>query len=577
GLRLSDLEATFMRFTNYPDVTSWPVQETNPQFEALEAVREGVLQYVAHMKSLAHRLPDTWGTDALIPLYKGLPRIVAHYGSLELPSDLMRVLERFDRTAKLVQKDWLQAGDFSKEEAKAEKARWDRFRTDVVQPALCMWREWRYGPILRVMAQAQLIYDTMRKQRGQLSYGDLLMKAAQLLRDKPHVRRYFQDRFTHLLVDEFQDTDPIQAEVMLLLTASDVNETDWRRVIPRAGSLFVVGDPKQSIYRLRRADIVTYNDVKNIIRRGKAQNGMVLELSSNFRTTGSIISWVNEVFEPSDEAPFETAQSVIRFDRLDSPESPRYVGLERARVDETPGMLLGVYSLTIPQEYNNQELVLEYEADRIARTIRYALDNPTITIPRTKQEIEQGRSEQPEPSDFLIINPKRSRLSLYASKLEEYGIPTQVSGGSALNEVQEVKMLHACLNALMRPDDPVALVATLRGKLFGISDVALYEFKKAGGRFSFHSDVPDGLHNRYASLFLDAFNRMRRYSLWLIKMPPLAAFERIVADLGLMALASLRSGGDVQAGSLAKALEILRSIQHQTWTTAQLVEQLEGL
>ncbi len=342
GLRLSDLESTFMRLTNYPDVTSWPVQETNPQFEALEAVRERVLQYVAHMKSLTHRLPDTWGTDALIPLYKGLPRIVAHYGSLELPSDLMRVLERFDRTAKLVQKDWLQTGDFSKEEAKAEKARWDRFRTDVVQPALCMWREWRYGPILRVMAQAQLIFDTMRKQRGQLSYGDLLMKAAQLLRDKPHVRRYFQDRFTHLLVDEFQDTDPIQAEVMLLLTASDVNETDWRRVVPRVGSLFVVGDPKQSIYRFRRADIVTYNDVKNIIQRGNAQNGMVLELSSNFRTTGSIISWVNEVFEPSDQVPFEGAQSVIRFDRRDSPESPRYVGLERARVDETPGVLLGV-------------------------------------------------------------------------------------------------------------------------------------------------------------------------------------------------------------------------------------------
>src|SRR5271157_6048785 len=164
-----------------------------------------------------------------------------------------------------------------------------------------MWREWSYRPILRVMTDARVIYDTMRSQKRQLSYGDLLMKAAQLLRDKPHVRRYFQDRFSHLLVDEFQDTDPIQAEVMLLLTASDIGETDWRKVVPRPGSLFVVGDPKQSIYRFRRADIVTYNDVKDIIQRGKPEDGIVLELSSNFRATGSIISWVNEVFEPSDE------------------------------------------------------------------------------------------------------------------------------------------------------------------------------------------------------------------------------------------------------------------------------------
>ena len=577
ALRLPDLEETFLRFTNYPDVTAWPAPETKPDFDAFEPVRKEILSYVSHMKSLAPRLPDEWGSDPLIPKYRRLPRIVAHYGLLELPSDVMAVIKDFDQDVKVTQRDWINSGNFTREEAKAEGARWNEFRAAVVEPAMKKWREWRYGPILRVMAQAQMVYDAVRIQRRQLSYADLLMKAARLLRDRPHVRSYFQDRFTHLLVDEFQDTDPIQAEVMLLLAASDVRETDWRKAVPRPGSLFVVGDPKQSIYRFRRADIVTYNEVKDILQRGNTQQGLAIELSSNFRTVESIISWVNQVFEPNAAAAPDPSGAVVRFDKTDSPESPRYVRLDPARRDVTSGKLVGVYSLTIPQECDKKEKVLQYEADRIARTIRHALDDPSITIPRTSQEIEQGKTERPEPSDFLIINRNKDWLSLCASKLEEYGIPTQVTGGSALNEVRELKMLHSCLNSLTHPDDPVALLAVLRGELFGISDPALYEFKKAGGRFSFHSEVPDKLDVQYAALFKDAFSRLRSYSLWLSKLPPLAAFERIVADLGLMALSAIRPGGNVQAGSLSKAIEILRAFQHDTWTTAQIVEQLGQL
>ena len=155
------------------------------------------------------------------------------------------------------------------------------------------------------------------------------------------------------------------------------------------------------------------------------------------------------------------------------------------------GTLKGIYSLTIPKDCDNKEKVLNYEADRIARIIRQALDDPNITIPRVKQEIEQGKTAKPDPSDFLIINRNKSLLSFYAGKLEEYGIPTRVTGGSALNEVRELKMLYSCVNALTHTDNPVALLAVLRGELFGMSDVALYEFKKAGGRFSFHSEVPE--------------------------------------------------------------------------------------
>ena len=135
--------------------------------------------------------------------------------------------------------------------------------------------------MIRALRPAMEVYDRRRKEAGGLNFQDLLMKAAALLRDKPVIRRYFRGRFTHVLVDEFQDTDPIQAEVMLLLTADNADEQDWRQCRPVPGSLFVVGDPKQSIYRFRRADIVIYTQVKEIIL---ASGGVVVPLTANFRT-----------------------------------------------------------------------------------------------------------------------------------------------------------------------------------------------------------------------------------------------------------------------------------------------------
>jgi len=157
------------------------------------------------------------------------------------------------------------------------------------------------------------------------------------------------------------------------------------------------------------------------------------------------------------------------------------------------------------------------------------------------------------------------------------GIPHQVTGGSALNQVGELALLHRCLKAVCEPDNPVALVAALRSELFGLSDAALYAFKRAGGRFSFRSAVPETLDDAMTAAFADAFVRFSRYAGWLARLPVAAAVEQVCADLGLMLLAATAPGGDVQAGSLAKAIELLRSAQAQMWTVADLVDYLGQL
>ena len=578
GLRLGDLESTFLRFADFPDVDDWPAPGKDLKPSDLEEAAERVLGYVAHMEALAPRLPREWGNDGLIPKFKRLPRIVSHYDDLRQPSQLMEVLDHFGRKDGIVQKEWIKEGAFTREEAKREKERWEDFRKEVAEPLIRDWYEYRYEMILRLMFEAREVYDELRHGRGQVNFQDLLMKAADLLRCNPHVREYYRGRFTHLLVDEFQDTDPIQAQVMMLLTATDSKERDWRKCKPFPGSLFIVGDPKQSIYRFRRADIVTYNEVKRIVCGGGSGGGkgLLTQLSTNFRSTGEIIEWVNGVFEPRESKSDEYLEKALRFPEAYSDESPDYVSLVSWRGYGNAGQIEGVHKLSIPGECSNKQEAVTYEADRIARTIRYALD-VRMKVSRTRQEIQEGKPDQLDPSDFMIITRNRGNLSIYAQRLQEYGVPHQVTGGSALNQVDELKLLYNCLMAVIRRDDPVSLVASLRGELFGISDADLYAYKRAGGRFSYDATIPEGISKEIALAFQDTFARMKRYAKWLSRLPPVTALEKIVADLGLMVLAGSHDGGDVEAGSLAKALEILRGAQREMWSTAQVVQHLGKL
>ena len=138
-------------------------------------------------------------------------------------------------------------------------------------------------------------YEALKRRAGCLDFLDLLLRTRNLVRDRADVRGELQRRFTHIFVDEFQDTDPLQAEILVLLAGADPAVARWRDVTPAPGKLFVVGDPKQSIYRFRRADVGIYQEVKALLReRGAA----VLELTSSFRAVPTVQRLVNAAFAP---------------------------------------------------------------------------------------------------------------------------------------------------------------------------------------------------------------------------------------------------------------------------------------
>jgi ATP-dependent helicase/nuclease subunit A len=511
GLTLADLRSAFEKFADYPDVEDWPAADAPAP--ALKPAVAALREYAEHMKK---NLPD--GTDELAGLFRRVLRMMRSHHS-QRHAEVAEIFEQFKPDRKCVQKSWPNG----KEQALREHKRWNKFCADVAGPFVTAWRAHRYPTVLRVLQRAQAVYDRQRQTAHGLSFQDLLLRAAKMLRERPEVRQYFRRRFTHVLVDEFQDTDPVQAEVMLLLTADNPRERDWRKCRPVPGALFVVGDPKQSIYRFRRADIVTYNMVKEII-------GTTVTLSANFRSAQPLVDWVNKKFEQH----FFPAKA--------NEVAPAYVSLEFARRD-MPGAT-GVFQLTVTG--NNQDEIAGNEAEFIARHIR--------------------ASKRPA-SDFLIITRQKKRLSVYAAALQKLGIPHEVTGGSSLGEVRGLDLWHAALRAALEPDNPVAVVAALRSELFGFTDAELYAHRRGGGRFDWRSDAGGQIG--------EAFAVMRRHAEWLGSLAPMMALERVAHDLGLLPLAAV--GGDVEAGSFAKAIELLRAGQTDWPTAAEMIAQLAQL
>ena len=272
GLEPGTLYSAYRKFCDFPDVDQWPAPQVElPDTAGLKAA---LVDYAEHMRSLAAQLPEEYGTDQLIPEYKKIPRLLRQ-ANLDNPAQLAEIMASFrERSATI--RYWP-----SREVRDREVERWEAFRVEWAEEFNRTWRARRYRVVIEALKQAAAYYAGMRRRLGVLNFADLLLAARDLLAGSVPARRYFSRSITHLLVDEFQDTDPLQAEIILLLTADDPACRDWRRCRPRPGALFVVGDPKQSIYRFRRADIVTYNQVKEVIRDN---GGLLVSLSANFRS-----------------------------------------------------------------------------------------------------------------------------------------------------------------------------------------------------------------------------------------------------------------------------------------------------
>lgn len=551
GLETHRLKSCFQNFINYPDVDEWPAgDEDEPDTDSL---RKEVRAYVDRLDALKDSFPVDRKTDTAMDRFETIVKRAKDI-QWERRGQFYSLVELFKRKeAGVVIKWWS-----DKKDAKSEKTAWQEFREDVIEPALKKWYQFRYRFVIETLQHAQAGLGKLRQAAGGLGFNGLLLQAAQALRNNADLRRYFQSRFTHLLVDEFQDTDPVQAEIISFLVSSNHEETEWRKCILQPGRLFLVGDPKQSIYRFRRADIVTYSQMKKLVVRS---DGEVLTLTKTFRTTSKVRNWINEVFSE-------------KFPEKENTYSPMYSPLEVGRSDDE-AQLDGVFKLQVPVDLRRDES-LEWEAERIARYICQAL-NEKWTVPRTERQLQQGVSPEVRPDDFMIITKIKSPLQAYARALDRYGIPNVVSGGNAFADIDELKLLINVLRAVDDPRNPLPYVAVLRGSGLGFSDRELFEIKSQAGRLGYAVPIPDDLEQNLRGKLERINSRFSRYMLWLRSLPFTAAAQRICSDLGLLAASVSHVDGNVRCGSLLKVLEWLRSQSGDFDSAIDMITYLESL
>jgi ATP-dependent helicase/nuclease subunit A len=353
-----------------------------------------------------------------------------------------------------------------------------------------------------------------------------------------------------ILVDEFQDTDPLQAEILFYLTGEETDERNWRKLTPRAGSLFIVGDPKQSIYRFRRADITTYLDVR---RRIRDCGGEIVTLSTNFRSTPAVCTFVNE-----------------RFSRLfagadvEEQRQAEHVDLVPFREESEPAVFRSITKGSAANSHN--ERVGETEAAGVAARIR-------AMVGEAAPVYEGGGARPAQWGDFLLVTAQKPRLRLYAEALEREGIPYEITGGKAFQESEEIGMLIPPLRAVVEPDDAIPLVAFLRGPLCGVDDDALHRFRKLGGRFSLWRELPEGTDERIAR----GIEMLRATAREAGSLPPAAVIARLVDRAGLPALAASLERGQTRSGNLALALSYARKASGDGASLPEIIELLEAL
>ena len=539
GIRWEDLHPTFEDLCENEDVEDVAQVEVPPP--DLAAARARVETY---LDTLMPELPETIpraGWDDLQSAARQADRLRRILGrSAGETADILLPLEGIDH---VVQNRWPSG------RAVALLQEHEDFCGEVVAPALRSWREFLHPIALSLLRPAVESYREWRRSTGRASFQDLLTLARDLLRDHPAVREDLQRRFPRLLVDEFQDTDPIQAEVVLYLTGAETSERDCWKLSPVPGSLFVVGDPKQSIYRFRRADIETYNRFRETIRRA---GGRILQLSTNFRSAGQICDWVNQAFERL--LPGATQAH---------PEQAPHVPLQAFHAPGGPEA--GAFRLEPRGAKSKQKAdLVAADSTRIAEVIAGALAG---------RGLPGGSNRRYSPGDFLILLRRRNNMRSYAEALEQRGVPFEIAGGDAFKGEEDLAVFVTAIRAIADPDDPVSLVATLRGPLFGVDDRALYLFRKSGGRFAFDSSLPPEADPRIERAFalLEEGQRLSE------TLPAAAAVTRFAERLGWIASRAAGEIGDTRAGNLLKALSVIRDRSREGGSFADIVRGLDDL
>lgn len=394
---------------------------------------------------------------------------------------MVRSRERLREESDEAFEDWLEAGlrEFAKKSGKHWS--WTGYRNkplgghdrrdvlarrDALQNAIDTWRSdaeaHLAAGLFEVLQPVLPAYEEHKRRAGVLDFVDLLLCTRNMLREDPAVRADLQARFDHLYVDEFQDTDPLQAEILTLLAASDPSHDDWRDAPLFPGKLFVVGDPKQAIYRFRRADLAVYDRVKSGLVAAGAE---VVHLRTSFRATPPLQAFVDGTLGP------RMGEGVPGIQATYVPFAPH-----RPAFEDQPAIV----ALPVPEPYAEWGRLGSWTISAstppaVAAFVSWLLNESGWTVDAG----DVRRAIRASDVCLLFTRMRSGRDSIagdYARALEARAIPHVLLGGHTFFDREEIMALRHGLAAVEWPDDRLRTYATLRGPLFALSDAQLFEW-----------------------------------------------------------------------------------------------------
>ncbi|MYK39692.1 MAG: AAA family ATPase [Gemmatimonadetes bacterium] len=411
----------------------------------------------------------------------------------------------------------------------------------------------------RVFFKVDARYENSKGNGSMLDMDDLLEKTHQLIAADADIRHRLAQHYRFALIDEFQDTDPLQWKIIRSLTSPDGQMA--------GDKLFIVGDPKQSIYSFRAADVTVFARVRDAIAEANAaheresrpfcDDGEVLDAShtqrlgtlvmgENFRTLAQPVAFVNALFPKfMQEVPDEPFQ--VGYDPL--------VGCRSANVSEG-----SVELLLLPPDVNRDatDTALR-EAELVARRLSHLLEGNDLQV------ADQDGLRPPVPGDIALLLRRRRNLSVYEDALRACGIPFQVAGGRGFYQRQEIYDLANILRVLCNSGDGIALMGALRSPYFGLSDNALYALTAPDGSRLAKNLADADQRQRLApadqEVATDAVARLQCWEELRDRVPLVELLHTILEDTGAWAFLCYGERGDQAVANVHKLLDLAREFR----------------
>jgi len=405
--------------------------------------------------------------------------------------------------------------------------------------------EYRSRQFTHLLDRARAVladYGKRKQELGALDFDDLLLLTRNLLgRSEP--ARKIRAGIDRILVDEFQDTDPVQVEIVLRLAGAEgPTGEEGKGTGPVPGRLFIVGDANQSIYRFRRADLAVFDRARTEI----AASGEEARLTVCFRSSPALVAAANDVFG---ELLPEASYTALAPFRCDEPNGPAVslLDLDPVLAEIHPD----------PERKPPTAIVRRAEARALAGWITEMRAADRVIFDPHTQELRDL-----EYSDVTVLVRSFTGIPVIEDELAACGIPYRVAGGRAFFARLEIAQTLPVLRAIAAPDDAVACVAALRSPCFGVSDEDLVRHVAAGGTFRYLNDPESGPPPGTSAEGGVGGNLQRAFSILselhgeTVFRQPSAIVRRLFDKTRVIPLHALKPDGERRMANLLKLLDL---------------------